>query len=135
MDDSGREAIVFTDGYITSSTGEDNALKYAKVGNTISAIGLVYKNPDGTVIRVRDRAEITLVSAAGEPITPGGGGGNNENPGNAGSQGGGSTTSGGNGNINTGDDTRILPFIIPVAACVVFGGILVYRRKKAVAES
>jgi glucan-binding YG repeat protein len=35
----------------------------AVVGNTVSAVGLSYYNPDGACLRVRDRAEIELVSA------------------------------------------------------------------------
>lgn len=73
-DNSGVEAKVFIDGYITSSTGVDNVKSIAKVGNTISAVGLNYMNPEGVCLRVRDRAEIILIKEGGniDTNTPGG---------------------------------------------------------------
>ena len=63
VDESGVEARVFIDGYILASDGNDTVAADAVVGNTVSAVGLSYYNPDGACLRVRDRAEIELVSA------------------------------------------------------------------------
>ena len=60
----GTKARVFVDGYITSDI---NLLNLVKDGVYLSAVGLVYANPDGISIRVRDRAEIT---AAADPLPP-----------------------------------------------------------------
>ncbi len=62
VDESGVEARVFIDGYILASDGNDTVNEDVKVGNTVSAVGLSYYNPDGACLRVRDRAEIELVS-------------------------------------------------------------------------
>lgn len=64
QDASGVTCKVLTDGYIGSSTGVDNTSAIAKVGNTISAAGVLYMNPDGVCIRTRDRAEIKLIKTA-----------------------------------------------------------------------
>ena len=64
VDESGVEARVFIDGYILASDGNDTTAEDVKVGNTVSAVGLSYFNPDGACLRVRDRAEIELVSEA-----------------------------------------------------------------------
>ena len=61
---SGTKARVFVDGYITSNI---SLMNLVKDGAYLSAVGLVYANPDGINIRVRDRAEII---AAAAPLTP-----------------------------------------------------------------
>lgn len=66
QDESGVTCKVLTDGYIGSSTGIDNTKEIAKVGNKITAAGVLYMNPDGACIRTRDRAEIVLI---GQPVT------------------------------------------------------------------
>ena len=69
-DSSGQEARIFIDGYILASDGKDTVNEDVKVGNTITAVGLCYMNPDGTCLRVRDRAEIVLGTAdAANPDT------------------------------------------------------------------
>lgn len=73
-DNSGTEARIFIDGYITPA--KDEALQQAvAVGAAIKAIGLASFddtfNADGSEsnrIRIRDRADITLVSST--PVTP-----------------------------------------------------------------
>lgn len=76
-DASGGDAVVFTDGYILDSTGYTGLINDLSVGMEISAVGLVYTNPDGVVLRVRDRAEIiptsvgvTVPSAPTTPVQP-----------------------------------------------------------------
>ncbi len=64
VDESGVEARVFVDGYILASNGVDKVNDIVKVGNTVKAVGLSYFNPDGACLRVRDRAEIVLISEA-----------------------------------------------------------------------
>ena len=71
VDESGVEARVFIDGYILASDGNDTVAEDAVVGNTVSAVGLSYFNPDGACLRVRDRAEIVLVSTGSDVPTPG----------------------------------------------------------------
>ena len=66
VDESGVEARVFIDGYILASDGNDTTAEDVKVGNTVSAVGLSYYNPDGACLRVRDRAEIELVNVIPE---------------------------------------------------------------------
>jgi len=61
---SGTKARVFVDGYITSNISLVNLVKD---GDYLSAVGLVYANPDGISIRVRDRVEIITAAA---PLTP-----------------------------------------------------------------
>lgn len=70
LDDSGVEARVFIDGYITASDNNDTVNEDVKVGNTIKAVGLSYFNPDGPCLRVRDRAEIELVTEEQPEQTP-----------------------------------------------------------------
>lgn len=76
-DESGGDAVVFTDGYILDSTGYTGLINDIKVGSKLSAVGLVYTNPDGVVLRVRDRAEIKVL----KDDTPGGDNPGGDNPG------------------------------------------------------
>jgi len=58
-DGSGKNARIFIDGYVAKS------FDYAKIianGYNVSVVGLVYDNPDGVCIRVRNCNEITLIS-------------------------------------------------------------------------
>ena len=68
VDESGTEARVFIDGYILASDGNDTVNEDVAVGNTVSAVGLSYYNPDGACLRVRDRAEIELVEKVPEVV-------------------------------------------------------------------
>lgn len=68
QDESGVTCKALTDGYIGSTSGNDKTDEIVKVGNTISVAGILYMNPDGTCIRVRDRDEIVLVKQA--ELTP-----------------------------------------------------------------
>lgn len=64
-DSSGVEARVFIDGYVLYSDSTSKALEdFVKVGNKISAVGLVSYDPNGERLRVRDRSEIVLVKNA-----------------------------------------------------------------------
>jgi len=69
-DSSGVEARILVDGYILDSTGKDKLESIVKVGNELNAIGIVYYNPEGVNLRVRDRAEITLLSTPTVTPTP-----------------------------------------------------------------
>lgn len=84
-DSSGVEARVFIDGYILYSDSTSKALEsFAKIGNTISAVGLVSYDPDGVRLRVRDRSEIILVKSgpSNEGGSSSGATDNNTNTGN-----------------------------------------------------
>jgi len=59
-DGSGQKARIFVDGYISP---EIDLTGLVIDGSYVSAVGLVYANPDGINIRVRDRAEILAASA------------------------------------------------------------------------
>ena len=59
-DGSGRKVKVFMDGYITPNVDLSGIITE---GAYASAVGLVYTNPDGVCIRVRDRAEILKTQA------------------------------------------------------------------------
>ncbi len=68
-DEKGDLAKVFIDGYILSGTTGENTLDtFVKVGNTVSAVGLLYMHPEGdstesvAVLRVRDCDEIKLIA-------------------------------------------------------------------------
>jgi hypothetical protein len=68
-DENGDLAKVFIDGYILSgTTGENHLADIVKVGNTVSAVGLLYMHPEGdseesvAVLRVRDCDEVILIS-------------------------------------------------------------------------
>jgi hypothetical protein len=64
-DSSGVDARVFIDGYVLYSDATSKELEsFVKVGNTVSAVGLVSYDPDGERLRVRDRSEILLVKNA-----------------------------------------------------------------------
>lgn len=56
-DETGEEFRVFVDGYINPDVDTSDVVQ---VGNYVSAIGVIYNNPDGTCLRVRDRNEIVL---------------------------------------------------------------------------
>lgn len=69
LDENGNEAKVFIDGYIFSSvTGKNELASIVKEGSSVSAVGLLYMHPEGNsdesvaVLRVRDCAEIVLLS-------------------------------------------------------------------------
>lgn len=63
-DSSGVEARVFIDGYVLYSDNTSKELEsFVRVGNTISAVGLVSYDPDGERLRVRDRSEILLIKS------------------------------------------------------------------------
>ena len=70
QDESGVTCKALTDGYIGSTSGNDISSETLKVGNTISVAGILYMNPDGTCIRVRDRDEIMLVKEVEPTPTP-----------------------------------------------------------------
>ena len=68
-DANGDLAKVFVDGYIGSgTTGENTLADIVEVGNTVSAVGLLYMHPEGdsgenvAVLRVRDCDEVVLLS-------------------------------------------------------------------------
>lgn len=80
-DSSGEEAAIFIDGYITSAvTGKNELADFVKEGATVSAVGVLYKHPEGDatesvpVFRVRNCDEITLVKAneGNKPSEPSG---------------------------------------------------------------
>lgn len=75
-DDSGVTCKVLTDGYIGSTSGTAQVEEFAKVGNTISAVGILYMNSDGPCLRTRDRDEIKLIKSNTIIYEPNGG----ENP-------------------------------------------------------
>ena len=67
-DESGGTVTVFIDAYIRSgTTGENHLAQIVKVGNTVSAVGLVYMHPQGDsdkgvpALRVRNCDEILLI--------------------------------------------------------------------------
>lgn len=62
-DEQGNEYRVFFNNYIGYSDENSPELSsFVNVGETISAIGVVYMDPEGVCLRVRDRSEIALVS-------------------------------------------------------------------------
>ena len=68
MDEKGGTVTVFIDSYIRSGTTGENALaRLVRVGNTVSAVGLLYMHPEGDseasvpVLRVRDCDEVVLI--------------------------------------------------------------------------
>lgn len=70
-DKNGDIATVFIDGYILSSvTGKNDLASIVKVGDTVSAVGLLYLHPEGSseesvpCLRVRNCDEIKLVSSS-----------------------------------------------------------------------
>lgn len=67
-DSSGVDVRVFIDGYIGSSTTSTPVIP--KLGDTISAIGLCSNDPDGTRLRVRDRAEVLTATPDVNPPDP-----------------------------------------------------------------
>lgn len=76
-DNSGAIAKVFIDGYIYSgTTGKNTLADTVKAGDTISAVGIVYKHPEGSsdesvaVMRVRNCDEVVVTASA--PTTPAG---------------------------------------------------------------
>lgn len=77
VDENGDEAKIFIDGYILSgTTGQNTLADIVKVGNTVSAVGLLYLHPEGdseesvAVLRVRDCDEVILIAAAEAPEEP-----------------------------------------------------------------
>lgn len=67
-DSSGTAATIFIDGYITNAGGENTIASWLRAGQTVSAVGLLYKHPEGSsdvsvpVFRVRNCDEIKLIS-------------------------------------------------------------------------
>ncbi len=76
QDGTGVEAAIFIDGYINSATtGKNELADFVKVGEIISATGVLYKHPEGTsevsvpVFRVRNCDDIQLGKE--EDVMPG----------------------------------------------------------------
>ena len=76
-DENGDLAKVFIDGYILSgTTGKNELAEIVKVGNTVSAVGLLYMHPEGdsdesvAVLRVRNCDEVVLLAEAEEEEDP-----------------------------------------------------------------
>ncbi|MDO5294689.1 MAG: hypothetical protein Q4F05_18285, partial [bacterium] len=76
-DSKGDIATVFIDGYITAGSGKNYDLaSFVKVGNQVSATGILYKHPEGSsdvsvpCLRVRNTEEIVLVKQQ-TPVTVG----------------------------------------------------------------
>lgn len=76
-DASGVNARVFIDGYVKASAGSDTLDSALKVGDNVSAVGLVSFDPDGARMRVRDRSEILI---QGAPSTGGATGTSTQTP-------------------------------------------------------
>lgn len=72
MDEGGNLAVVFIEDYIFSgSTGKNELSSVVKLGNKVSAIGLLYQHPTlGTVLRVRDCDEVQLLWAVPAETEP-----------------------------------------------------------------
>lgn len=110
-DGSGTVADVFIDGYILSgTTGKNELASFVKVGNTVSAVGLVYAHPEGesdeavTCLRVRNCDEIKLVSEAADNIGDSDNTGDSDNAGDSGNIGD-SDNTGDSGNTGDSDTT------------------------------
>ena len=87
VDDGSGESRVYTEGYIGSSENPGVADEWklrVKVGDKISAIGLASEDPEGHRLRVRDSAEIVVLSEDKPENKPGNKPGNKpeSNPGN-----------------------------------------------------
>ena len=87
VDDGSGESRVYTEGYIGSSENAGVADEWksrVKVGDKISAIGLASEDPEGHRLRVRDSAEIVVLSEDKPESNPGNKPGNKpgSNPGN-----------------------------------------------------
>ena len=83
VDDGSGESRVYTEGYIGSSENPGVADEWklrVKVGDKISAIGLASEDPEGHRLRVRDSAEIVVLSEDKPESNPGNKPGSN--PGN-----------------------------------------------------
>ncbi|MBQ8489600.1 MAG: CehA/McbA family metallohydrolase [Pseudobutyrivibrio sp.] len=116
MDDTGVEAAIFIDGYIKSATtGKNELADFVKVGATVSAVGVLYKHPEGDsdvsvpVFRVRNCDDIKLVGSA-PSVTPGGNGGNSGNSGSSSNP-----IAAVIRNINTAVDKAVDAIIAPIA--------------------
>ncbi len=145
-DANGDLATVFIDGYILSgTTGKNELASIVKVGNTVSAVGLLYMHPEGDsdvsvpVLRVRNCDEILLVKeGAGETDPTEGTEGTEGSEGTEGTGGtkpDATTKPGSGGNANTGDDSMIpVAVVLLVSAALILAILLVmaHKRKKDV---
>ena len=66
LDDGSGAIRVFIDGYIGYSKSEDKTMPAFKVGDNVTAVGLSSIDPEGNRIRVRNRADVSLVNAEAE---------------------------------------------------------------------
>lgn len=71
-------ARIFINGYISPSVDLSSVVKE---GNNVTAVGVVYNDPDGTCLRVRDRNEIKLISASNSGDNPNSNSGTNNSNG------------------------------------------------------
>lgn len=84
VDDSGKEARAYVEGYIWNGKDESAKGKWdpsIKVGDTVSAVGLGSQDPEGNRLRVRNTDEIVKV-ANGSDNGNGNNNGGNDNGGN-----------------------------------------------------
>ncbi len=86
VDDSGKEARAYVEGYIWNGKDESAKGKWdpsIKVGDTVSAVGLGSQDPEGNRLRVRNTDEIVKI-ANGSDNGNGNNNGGNDNGGNNG---------------------------------------------------
>ncbi|WP_159033376.1 CehA/McbA family metallohydrolase [Ethanoligenens harbinense] len=90
-------ARIFINGYIDPNVSLSNVVQE---GTTVTAVGVVYTDPNGVSLRVRDKNEIVPVQTG----TPGGGTSSSASSGNS-SAGGGTSGSASSGNSSAGGGT------------------------------
>lgn len=136
-DKDGNLATVFIDGYIFSgTTGKNELAKDVKVGNTVSAVGLLYMHPEGDsdvsvpVLRVRNCDEILLVKSGTTDPTEGTEG--TDGTGATGDTNTDATTKpGSGGNANTGDNSMIQVAMVLLVSAAMILLILEHKRRSA----
>ena len=145
VDDGSGESRVYTEGYIGSSENPGVADEWklrVKVGDKISAIGLASEDPEGHRLRVRDSAEIVVLSEDKPESNPGNKPGNNtgnkpeNNPGNKPENKPGNKPQNKPGNKpenegdlpSTGREDIMISIIIGIS--LVFGGVYILFRKR-----
>lgn len=96
-DGSGQKARIYLNGNVS---GETDLSKVVVEGKKVSATGIVYMDPEGTCIRVRDGKEVVSVTDNKEPDSK-----NTDDNGNGGNGNSGNNGSGNNENGNNGTNS------------------------------
>ena len=136
LSDGTHEFRLLFNNYIGYSQDGSTPLEtFAKVGADISAVGVVYYDPDGACLRIRDRSEVELVDdqqpEEDDTTQPGDDAGKpGQSTDDSGNNAGNTTKPDGDKNPQTGDTHQMMPYVavLVVAMGALCGLVTLHKR-------